>query len=271
MAARFFEGQEHAALYQKYRPLSPAEIHNLILNYLQRKKGKPFSLAVDVGCGSGQSSRELAPFFEKVVGIDVSEAQIEEAKKMGGLDNVSYRLGLAEQLEFEDSSVDLVIAGTSAHWFDMERFMKEVDRVLKPKGCMALYCYQAPFELHYKGCSENLTQIVQEMFKTLVPYESEKRQIVRNEYKEVFDAITFSDKERVDNIPFKRQVSISCAIGFIKSLSYYQTFQKKDPEAAKASLERTEQKLLQAMGVSSSDTMLEMKLNAFCLLASKPE
>ncbi|XP_067844092.1 putative methyltransferase DDB_G0268948 isoform X2 [Heptranchias perlo] len=271
MAARLFEEQEHAALYQKYRPTPPAEIRNLVLNYLQRKKGKPFGLAVDVGCGSGLSTRNLAPFFEKVVGIDVSGAQIEEAKKMGGLNNVSYRLGLAEELEFEDGSVDLVTAGTAAHWFDMEKFMKEVHRILKPKGCLALYCYRCPFELRYSACPEPLTQIVQEMFKALAPYESEKRQIVQNEYKEVFDAITFPDKERFDNIPFKRQVSISWVIGFIKSLSYYQTFQKKDPEAAKASLERMEQKLLQAMGVSSSETMLEMRLNAFCLLASKPE
>ncbi|XP_067892072.1 putative methyltransferase DDB_G0268948 isoform X2 [Heterodontus francisci] len=242
MATRLFEECDHAALYQKYRLSSPAQIRNLLLNYLQRKKGKPFSLAVDVGCGSGQSSRGLASYFEKVVGIDVSGAQIEEAKKLDGPDNVSYRVGLAEELEFEDGSVDLVTVGAAAHWFDMEKFMKEVDRILKPKGCIALYCYQVPFELHYNDCSENLTQIVQEMFKILAPYESEKTQIARNEYKEIFDAITFSDKERVDHIPFEQQVSISWIIGFFKSLSFYQTFQKKDPEAAEASLERMEQK-----------------------------
>ncbi|XP_051882464.1 putative methyltransferase DDB_G0268948 [Pristis pectinata] len=271
MATHFFEEKEHATLYQKYRPFASTEINDLILKYLEKKKGKPFSLAVDVGCGSGQSSRGLAPFFDKVVGIDVSEAQIEEAKKMRGLDNVSHRQGVAEKLDFKDASVDLVTAAAAAHWFDMEKFMKEVDRVLKPKGCVALHCYQLPFAIHYNNCSEHLTQIMEEMFKTLVPYESERRQIVRNKYKEIFEAITFFDKERVDNILIKQEVSISWAMGFIESLSYYQTFLKKDPEAAKSLLERTEQKLLKAMGVSSGDTVVEIRMNSFCLLASKPE
>ncbi|XP_041055981.1 putative methyltransferase DDB_G0268948 isoform X1 [Carcharodon carcharias] len=271
MASRLFEEREHAALYQKYRVPLPSQICNLVLNYLQRKKGKPFSLAVDIGCGSGQSTRGLAAYFEKVIGIDASGAQIEEARKVGGPGNISFRQGLAEKLEFEDGSVDLIIAGAAVHWFDIEMFMKEVERVLKPKGCVALYCYRVPFELHYNDCSEHLTQIVHEMFKTLAPYESEKSQIARNEYKEVFDAIMFPDKERVDNIPFEQHASISWIKGFFESLSYYQTFQKEDPKSAKASVERMEQNFLQAMGVASSETVLEIKWTAFCLLASKPE
>ncbi|XP_020384554.1 putative methyltransferase DDB_G0268948 [Rhincodon typus] len=271
MASRLFEEREHAALYQRYRLSSPFQIRNLILDYLQRKKGKPFTLAVDIGCGSGQSTRGLASYFDRVVGIDVSEAQIEEAKKVDGPDNVSYRQGVAEELEFKDGSVDLLTAAAAAHWFDLEKFMKEVDRVLKPKGCLALYCYRVPFELHYNACSERLTQVVQQALKTLAPYESEKTRIVRTEYREIFDTITFSDKERVNNIQFKQSVPILWIKGFIESLSYYQAFQKKDPEVAKATLERMERDVLQTMGVSSRETMLEVKWTAFCLLASKPE
>lgn len=47
-------------------------------------------IAVDVGCGSGQSTVNLAPFFNRVCGIDVSEAQIEEAKTNRALPNVTY-------------------------------------------------------------------------------------------------------------------------------------------------------------------------------------
>ncbi|GCC36908.1 putative methyltransferase DDB_G0268948 isoform X1 [Chiloscyllium punctatum] len=271
MASRLFEEHEHVALYLKYRLPSPFQIRNLILDYLQRKKGKPFTLAVDIGCGSGQSTRGLASYFEKVVGIDVSEAQIEEAKKVDGPDNVSYRQGLAEELGFEDSSVDLITAAAAAHWFDLEKFMKEVDRVLKPKGCLALYCYRVPFEVHYNDCSERLIQIVQQTLKALAPYESERTQIVRNEYKEIFDAITFPDKERVDSISFKQLVPVLWIKGFFESLSFYQTFQKKDPEAAKATLEMMEKDFMQTMGVSSRETVLEVKWTAFCLLASKPE
>ncbi|XP_038646197.1 putative methyltransferase DDB_G0268948 [Scyliorhinus canicula] len=162
MAWRLFEEKDHAAMYQKYRLPSANEVHKVIFNYLKKKKGKPFTLAVDIGCGSGQSTRGLASYFDKVVGIDVSEAQIEEAKKVDGPDNVSYRLGLAENLEFEDGSVDLVTSGTAVHWFKMEKFMKEAERVLKPKGCVALYGYNIPTLLGYDNCPEDPDQIVEE-------------------------------------------------------------------------------------------------------------
>ena len=50
-------------------------------------------MAVDIGCGSGQVALELSPYFDRVVGIDVSEAMVEEAikaKKARGVDNVEF-------------------------------------------------------------------------------------------------------------------------------------------------------------------------------------
>ncbi|MBN3272899.1 UBE2F enzyme, partial [Polyodon spathula] len=55
-----------------------------------RQQEKPFLPAVDVGCGSGRGTIGLPPHFQKVVGIDVSEAQLEEARKEPGFTNVSF-------------------------------------------------------------------------------------------------------------------------------------------------------------------------------------
>ncbi|GCB77614.1 hypothetical protein scyTo_0020014 [Scyliorhinus torazame] len=126
----------------------------------------------------------------------MSEAQIEEAKKVDGPDNISYRQGLAEELDFEDGSVDLISVGAAAHWFDMEKFMKEAERILNPRGCVALYCNEVPRILGYDNCPENPARIVQEMFALLKPYENKENKAVWTEYQEIFDAITFPDKER---------------------------------------------------------------------------
>ncbi|XP_078083862.1 putative methyltransferase DDB_G0268948 [Mustelus asterias] len=159
------------------------------------QKEKPFSLAVDIGCGSGQGTRGLAPHFDKVVGIDLSEAQIEEARKMDGPDNISYRLGQAEELEFADGSVDLVTVGLAVHWFDMEKFIKAVARILKPRVCVALYCHKLPKLCGYADSPENPAQIIEERFKMFKPYEAPVTKLIWNEYKEIFDAIAFPDKE----------------------------------------------------------------------------
>lgn len=69
----------------------------------------------------------------------------------------------AEDLPFGEASVDLVTAFAAAHWFDMSRFMKEVDRILKPSGCVVFSSYTSGMHLHYKDCSEKLTEIFMEV------------------------------------------------------------------------------------------------------------
>lgn len=55
------------------------------------QKAKPHVLVVDLGCGTGQLSRVLAPHFQQVVGIDVSESQLEQARAVPGFPNITYR------------------------------------------------------------------------------------------------------------------------------------------------------------------------------------
>ncbi|XP_037769026.1 putative methyltransferase DDB_G0268948 [Chelonia mydas] len=269
MAVRLFEARHHAVLYQTYR-FSPSEnLQSLIFSYLEEKKVDPIRLAVDVACGSGQSTRVLAAHFEKVVGIDISEAQIEAAKQATSFPNVSYHVCPAEELPFEDGSVDFITAFTAAHWFDMPRFMKEVDRVLRPHGCVALSTYTTDFSMHYKDCSERLTEIFTETKDLLLEYADEKVKLVFAEYKEVFESVPFQDKRRVTQILDKIPMSVAGVTGFFQSLSMYQAFLRSDPEAAKSLLQKTEQRFLDTMGVCSSETQVEIRIRSVCVLGCK--
>lgn len=46
---------------------------------------------MDLGCGTGQITRQLTPHFQEVVGFDISEAQLEEARAVAGYPNLTYR------------------------------------------------------------------------------------------------------------------------------------------------------------------------------------
>ncbi|XP_077686675.1 putative methyltransferase DDB_G0268948 [Eretmochelys imbricata] len=276
MAVRLFEARHHAVLYQKYR-FSPSEnLQSLIFSYLEEKtclfspqKGNPIRLAVDVGCGSGQSTRVLAAHFEKVVGTDISEAQIEAAKQAASFPNVSYHVCPAEELPFEDGSVDFITAFAAAHWFDVPRFMKEVDRVLRPHGCVALSTYTTDFSMHYKDCSERLTEIFTETKDLLLEYADEKIKLVFAGYKEVFESVPFQDKRRVTQILDKIPMSVSGVIGLFQSFSMYQAFLRSDPEAAKSLLQKTEQRFLDTMGVCSNETQVEIGTRSVSVLGCK--
>ncbi|XP_065269857.1 putative methyltransferase DDB_G0268948 [Emys orbicularis] len=269
MAVRLFEARDHAVSYLKYRFSPPENLQSVIFSYLEEKKADPIRLAVDVGCGSGQSTRVLAARFEKVVGTDISEAQIEAAKQAASFPNVSYHVCPAEELPFEDGSVDLITAFTAAHWFDMPRFMKEVDRVLKPHGFVALITYTTDFSMHYKDCSERLTEIFTETQDLLLKYGDEKLNLVIAGYKEVFESVPFPDTKRVTQILDKISMSVSEVIGLFQSFSMYQAFLRSDPEAAKSLLQKTEQRFLETMGVCSNETQVEFGIRSACVLGCK--
>ncbi|XP_039611249.1 putative methyltransferase DDB_G0268948 [Polypterus senegalus] len=272
MAYRGFEGKKHASVYQKYRIDPPEEIQKLILGYLDKKKEKPHDLAVDVGCGTGQLTRQIACHFKLVVGTDISEAQIHEARMVPGFPNVSYKVCPAETLPFDNSSVDLITAATAAHYFDTDTFLKEVERILKPQGCIALLSYTSKFEFFFPGAHHGrLSEIYEEECRPFFPYISVQGCKNDTMLQEMFEAITYPDKERIEDIIYKIRKPLSDIVGLTESFSPYQNFVKAEPDVAKTVLQRIEQRFLEEMKVSSPETELEMWLHYYCILASKPK
>lgn len=92
--------------------------------------------ALDVGCGTGQSSVPLLKIAERVVGTDTSAEMLAHAIND---QSVVYVRAPAEQLPFEEGTFDLVTAGLAFHWFDRERFLDEARRVLSPSGWLVIY------------------------------------------------------------------------------------------------------------------------------------
>ncbi|XP_068959316.1 putative methyltransferase DDB_G0268948 [Petaurus breviceps papuanus] len=269
MSAQLFEGKDHAALYQKHRFPPPKELLNIIFSYLEEKKGKPYDLAVDVGCGSGQSTQVLVPHFARVLGTDISEAQIQQAKQTHNSSQVSYCVCPAEALPVEDGSVDLLTAFVAAHWFDMQPFMRELERVLKPRGCVSLSTYSPKMRIRYGNCSEALTGIFRETQDVLNKYANEKIHVILSEYQEILDLVPFPDKKRVIFQGGEVSFTVAGLMGFLQSFSMFQTFKNAQPEAAEALLHQTQSRFLETMKVSSLETPLAIIFEYVCVLACK--
>ncbi len=96
----------------------------------------PLARAVDVGCGTGMSSRALVAIADQVVGLDVSRPMLRAAAPSAG---VHYVQAAAERLPLATASAELVVTAAAFHWFDQQAMLAEAARVLVPGGALAVY------------------------------------------------------------------------------------------------------------------------------------
>ena len=98
--------------------------------------GGPVGRALDVGTGTGAGALEIAKRFRdaEIVGLDVSPAMLEEARRLAP--DIEFVVGDASALPFGEGEFDLV-----AH-ANMIPFPDETARVLRPGG-WALYAFSA--------------------------------------------------------------------------------------------------------------------------------
>jgi SAM-dependent methyltransferase len=122
-----------AADYARFRPRYPDALFAWLASASPGRQ-----LALDVGTGNGQAAVALAAHFERVIGLEPSQAQLGKAESHP---RVSYQQAPAEALGQADGSVDLVLAAQAFHWFKAEPFFAEATRVLQPRGLLALVTY----------------------------------------------------------------------------------------------------------------------------------
>ena len=109
--AAVFTQPDVVASYRGRQPYAPAA-YDLLMTKV-RAPGR----ALDIGCGPGFLTGELAARFAEVVAVDPSRPMIAAAKATCRAPNVRWVCALAEDYEV-DEPFDLAIAGSSIHWTD---------------------------------------------------------------------------------------------------------------------------------------------------------
>ena len=122
--------------YSRFRPEYPPELAVFLASM-----APSVALAVDVGCGSGQLTGQLAMHFDRVLGLDPSAEQIAHATAHP---RVEYVYAPAERLPVADHSASLITAAQAAHWFDLTRFYAEARRIGATHAVLALITYGVP-------------------------------------------------------------------------------------------------------------------------------
>jgi SAM-dependent methyltransferase len=127
-AARF---SGRASDYAKYRPSYPTEAIDAVLAGLPQASALT---VVDVGAGTGISSRLLTARGARVIGIEPNS----EMRQAALASNLDVRDATAENTGLSDGSVDVVAAFQAFHWFATPAAVEEFTRILRPSGRVAL-------------------------------------------------------------------------------------------------------------------------------------
>ncbi len=151
---------------------------------------------LDVGCGTGTLSREiareLAPQRSKVVGVDAAAAMIDVARRKGAaLPNLHFDAALAEQLPYANHAFDCAVSTFFFHHIEFtlkQRALAEMRRTVKPGGRIVIVDVDTPSNPFGALCAWS---------GYLLFRQEEIRENIRGRLREAIDGAGFSSAQCV--------------------------------------------------------------------------
>jgi len=151
MKYKEIEREIYSRTAESYAKYGTSIFESMASPLLKRINLRPGQKILDVACGIGIPSlhaAELVGPHGLVIGIDLAPGMIEMARSRAaekGLKNIEFREADAESLPLEDRSFDAVLCHLGLiHFTDRVRALKEMWRVLKTEGQLAISLWSTP-------------------------------------------------------------------------------------------------------------------------------
>jgi demethylmenaquinone methyltransferase/2-methoxy-6-polyprenyl-1,4-benzoquinol methylase len=151
-----------------------SSVRGRVVNFTKPQRG---SKILDVATGTGQQAFAFAKKGYEVIGIDISEAMLSVAKKKNRYKNAKFEVADATNLPFEDNSFDVSSISFALHDMPLsirEKALKEMIRVTKPQGIIAIADYDLPRNKIGKFLVYHFVALFEaEYYKTFIKYDLE--------------------------------------------------------------------------------------------------
>ncbi|MCM2990057.1 class I SAM-dependent methyltransferase [Bacillus safensis] len=242
--------------YNKYRVQYPDELLDRLEVYGVVEKGQSL---LDIGTGTGFLAQKFSERELQVTGVDISKELIIEAKKIAeekGL-NIKYVNSTAESLPFKENQFDTVTAAQCWHWFDKEKVLQEINRVLKIDGKLVI------IHLDWLPLKENVVAKTEELIISFNPswsggggngmYPAWLTQVSEAGYREI-ETFTFDLNVNFSHQAWRGRIRASAGVGASLSDKDVKIFDEK----LKSLLEK-----------DFSETLI-IPHRVFCLVCSRP-
>jgi SAM-dependent methyltransferase len=205
--------------YGRCRPGYPPALFRYLASKTREHDG-----AWDCATGTGQAAVMLADLYSEVWATDASSEQIAKARQHA---RVKYKVAPAEASTLKDDSADLITVAQALHWFGIPAFTREVCRVLKPGGALAVWTYNL---LHV---SPDVDRVIMALYSdTLADYWPEERNMVESGYRDV----DFPLKQvQTPSLPMEENWDLdhlNCYLSTWSAVRRYRQKQGRNPVAA---------------------------------------
>lgn len=121
-------------LYNDVRPVPPEKVCKIIVDLLNKEK---VDRIVDLGCGTGLATKIWKDYAKNVIGIEPNNDMRRSAEKANP--DITFLNANSYCTLIENSSVEVVTCSQSFHWMEPFATLKEINRILRSKGMLAIY------------------------------------------------------------------------------------------------------------------------------------
>ena len=123
-----------ADTYDRYRPSPPSVLVDILTQLAQVDRPK---LVVDIGCGTGLSTRIWSGRAEEIIGIEPNTDMRHQAEAATSQSDVHFQDGTSTGTGLADACADIVTCVQSLHWMEPGATFAEIARILRPGGVFA--------------------------------------------------------------------------------------------------------------------------------------
>jgi ubiquinone/menaquinone biosynthesis C-methylase UbiE len=163
----------YADVYDQYRPSPPAVLVNVMAQLAHVSRP---ALVVDLGSGTGLSTRYWADKAGQVIGIEPTADMRHQAQAQTTATNVSYREGFSHQTGLPDHCAEFVTCSQALHWMEPQATFEEVRRILRPGGLFAAVDYDWPpttgrweADAAYETCNKQVSTVIERDYAGQLP------------------------------------------------------------------------------------------------------
>ena len=188
--------------------------HTAISQLLQGLNVSESSKVLELAAGTGKFTKQILPYVQNIIAVEpVYEMRKKFSKQLPDIQIVD---GTAEKIPFADSTFDFVFVATAFHWFDYEKAIQEIHRVLKPKGGLGL--------IWNTWSKDIIPPWLKEIREVIEPYSKKAPRYKSMQWREAFYKTTLFTplEERVYGHPVRLDINGVCnrmlSISFIAAL-----------------------------------------------------